>query len=101
MNKIIKECINDFLKKELVMEYNISDNEVIYHDITILQSLLEKFKEEFLTDIDIRHKNGEMVSRNEAIIKKTETDINNLMYDIDYFIKLSKSEELKRRRQRI
>lgn len=25
MNKIIKECINDFLKKELVMEYNVNN----------------------------------------------------------------------------
>ena len=86
MNKIIKECINDFLKKELVMEYNVKNNEVIANDIHNLLSLLVKFKEELLADIDARHKNGEMVSRNEAIIKKTEIDINNLISDINHFI---------------
>jgi hypothetical protein len=86
MNKIIKECINDFLKKELVMEYNVKNNEVIANDIHNLLSLLIKFKEELLADIDARHKNGEMVSRNEAIIKKTEIDINNLISDINHFI---------------
>ena len=86
MNKIIKECINDFLKKELVMEYNIKNNEVIYNDTYALLSLLEKYKNELIEDIDIRHKNGEMVSRNEAIIKKTEIDINNLISDIKHFI---------------
>ena len=86
MNKIIKECINDFLKKELVMEYNVNNNEVIANDIHNLHSLLIKFKEELLDDIDARSKNGEMVSRNEAIIKKTEIDINNLISDINHFI---------------
>jgi hypothetical protein len=86
MNKIIKECINDFLKKELVMEYNVNNNEVIANDIHNLLSLLIKFKEELLADIDARRKNGEMVSRNEAIIKKTEIDINNLISDINHFI---------------
>jgi hypothetical protein len=86
MNKIIKECINDFLKKELVMEYNVNNNEVIANDIHNLLSLLIKFKEEVLADIDARRKNGEMVSRNEAIIKKTEMDINNLISDINHFI---------------
>lgn len=86
MNKIIKECINDFLKKELVMEYNVKNNEVIANDIHNLLSLLIKFKEELLADVDARHKNGEMVSRNEAIIKKTEIDINNLISDINHFI---------------
>ena len=38
MNKIIKECINDFLKKELVMEYKAKTNEVIYNDINNLLS---------------------------------------------------------------
>ena len=86
MNKIIKECINDFLKKELVMEYKAKTNEVIYNDIHNLLSLLMKFKEELLADIDARHKNGEMVSRNEAIIKKIEIDINNLINDLNYLI---------------
>lgn len=86
MNKIIKECINDFLKKELVMEYNVNNNEVIANDMHNLLSLLIKFKEELLADVDARHKNGEMVSRNEAIIKKTEIDINNLISDINHFI---------------
>lgn len=86
MDKIIKECINDFIKKELVMEYNIKNNEVIYNDTYALLSLLEKYKKELIEDIDIRHKNGEMVSRNEAIIKKTEIDINNLISDIKHFI---------------
>ena len=44
------------------------------------------YKNELIEDIDIRHKNGEMVSRNEAIIKKTEIDINNLISDIKHFI---------------
>lgn len=86
MNKIIKECINDFLKKELVMEYKAKTNEVIYNDIHNLLSLLMKFKQELIDDIDTRHKNGEMVSRNEAIIKKIEIDINNLINDLNYLI---------------
>lgn len=86
MNKIIKECINDFLKKELVMEYKAKTNEVIYNDIHNLLSLLMKFKQELIDDIDNRHKNGEMVSRNEAIIKKIEIDINNLINDLNYLI---------------
>ena len=86
MDKIIKECINDFLKKELVMEYKAKTNEVIYNDIHNLLSLLMKFKQELIDDIDTRHNNGEMVSRNEAIIKKTEIDINNLISDIKHFI---------------
>lgn len=86
MNKIIKECINDFLKKELVMEYKAKTNEVIYNDIHNLLSLLMKFKQELIDDIDARHKNGEMVSRNEAIIKKIEIDINNLINDLNYLI---------------
>ena len=86
MNKIIKECINDFLKKELVMEYNVNNNEVIANDIHNLLSLLMKFKQELIDDIDTRHNNGEMVSRNEAIIKKIEIDINNLINDLNYLI---------------
>ena len=86
MDKIIKECINDFLKKELVMEYNVKGNEVICNDLHTLLSLLEKFKKELIYDIDVRHRNGEMVSRNEAIIKKTEIDINNLINDLNHFI---------------
>lgn len=86
MNKIIKECINDFLKKELVMEYKAKSNEVIYNDIHNLLSLLMKFKQELIDDIDTRHNNGEMVSRNEAIIKKIEIDINNLINDLNYLI---------------
>lgn len=86
MNKIIKECINDFLKKELVMEYKAKTNEVIYNDINNLLSLLMKFKQELIDDIDTRHNNGEMVSRNEAIIKKIEIDINNLINDLNYLI---------------
>jgi hypothetical protein len=86
MNKIIKECINDFLKKELVMEYKAKTNEVIYNDIHNLLSLLMKFKQELIDDIDTRHNNGEMVSRNEAIIKKIEIDINNLINDLNYLI---------------
>ena len=66
--------------------YNVNNNEVIANDIHNLHSLLIKFKEELLADIDARHKNGEMVSRNEAIIKKTEIDINNLISDINHFI---------------
>ena len=86
MNKIIKECINDFLKKELVLEYKAKTNEVIYNDINNLLSLLMKFKQELIDDIDTRHNNGEMVSRNEAIIKKIEIDINNLINDLNYLI---------------
>lgn len=86
MNKIIKKCINDFLKKELVMEYKAKTNEVIYNDINNLLSLLMKFKQELIDDIDTRHNNGEMVSRNEAIIKKIEIDINNLINDLNYLI---------------
>lgn len=86
MNKIIKECIDDFLKKELIMEYNTNNNEVINNDIHNLLSLLVKFKNELIEDIILRHNNGEMVSRNEAIIKKTETDINNLINDLNHLI---------------
>ena len=68
------------------MEYNVNNNEVIANDMHNLLSLLIKFKEELLADIDTRRKNGEMVSRNEAIIKKTEIDINNLISDINHFI---------------
>lgn len=86
MNKIIKECIDDFLKKELIMEYNVNGDEVINQDIHSLLSLLTKFKRELFDDINIRHSRGENVSRNEAIIKKTETDINNLISDLKHFI---------------
>ena len=86
MNKIIKECIDNFLKKEFIMEYNTNNNEVINNDIHNLLSLLVKFKNELIEDITLRHNNGEMVSRNEAIIKKTETDINNLINDLNHLI---------------
>ena len=87
MDKIIKECINDFLKNELIMEYSAKGNDEIFSDITMLFSLLKKVKEEILMDIDIRHGRGEMVSKNEAIVKKTMTDIDNLNNDLKYFIK--------------
>lgn len=86
MNKIINECIDDFLKKEIIMEYNANNNEVINNDIHSLLSLLIKFKTELIDDINTRHNNGEMVSRNEAIIKKTEMDINNLVNDLKHLI---------------
>lgn len=86
MDKIIKECINDYIKNKLIMEYNIGNNEIISNDIHNLLNLLEKFKEELIDDINIRHNNGEMVSRNEAIIKKTEIDINNLINDLKHLI---------------
>lgn len=86
MDKIIKECINDFLKKEFIMEYNAKNNNVIVNDINQLLSLLFKFKDELFNDIEVRHNNGEMVSKNEAIIKKTENDINNLIYDLKRLI---------------
>lgn len=86
MDKIIKECINDYIKNKLIMEYNTGNNEIISNDIHNLLNLLEKFKEELIDDINIRHNNGEMVSRNEAIIKKTEIDINNLINDLKHLI---------------
>lgn len=86
MNKIIKECIDDFLKKEFIMEYNANNNEVIANDIHNLLSLLIKFKTELIEDIKVRHNNGEMVSRNESIIVKTESDINNLINDLKHLI---------------
>lgn len=86
MNKIIKECIDNFLKKEIIMEYNTNNNEIINNDIHSLLSLLIKFKTELIDDINTRHNNGEMVSRNEAIIKKTEMDINNLVNDLKHLI---------------
>lgn len=86
MNDIIKECINDFIKKEVIMEYNASNNEVIYSDINNILSLLVKFKNELFEDIKIRHDNGEMVSKNEAIIVKTEHDINELINDLKHLI---------------
>ena len=86
MDKIIKECINDYIKNKLIMEYNTGNNEIISNDIHNLLNLLEKFKEELIEDINVRHNNGEMVSRNEAIIKKTEIDINNLINDLKHLI---------------
>jgi len=86
MDKIIKECINDYIKNKLIMEYNTGNNEIISNDIHNLLNLLVKFKEELIEDINIRHNNGEMVSRNEAIIKKTEIDINNLINDFKHLI---------------
>lgn len=86
MNKIIKECINDFLKKEFIMEYNAKNNDVIVNDINQLLSLLYKFKNELFNDIELRHNKGERVSKNEAIIKKTEMDVNNLIYDLKRLI---------------
>ena len=87
MDKIIKECINDYLKNKLIMEYSAKGNKVIYNDIMMLSSLLEKVKSEILTDIDVRHNKGEMVSRNEAIVKKTVNDIDNLIGDLKFFVK--------------
>lgn len=86
MDKIIKECINDYIKNKLIMEYNTGNNEIISNDIHNLLNLLVKFKEELIEDINVRHNNGEMVSRNEAIIKKTEIDINNLINDLKHLI---------------
>lgn len=86
MDKIIKECINDYIKNKLIMEYNTGNNEIISNDIHNLLNLLVKFKEELIEDINVRHNNGEMVSKNEAIIKKTEIDINNLINDLKHLI---------------
>lgn len=84
MNDIIKETIDEFLKNEVVMEYHYNNNQIIGNDIHNLLSLLLKFKNELIEDVMTKQNNGEKVSKNEFIIKKTENDINELIKDLKH-----------------
>lgn len=87
MNGIIKECIDKFINEEIMTEYNTNNNKEITDDIHNLMGLLIKFREELFKDIDERHARGEMVSKNEAIIKKVDYDIHELYSDLQRLVK--------------
>lgn len=87
MNDTIRKCVNEFINKKIIMEYNASNNKIITNDIYGLLRLLSKFEKELIDDINIRQHKGEQVSKNESIIKKTVTDINALIYDLKHLIK--------------
>lgn len=86
MDNIINECIEKFIKKEVIMEYNANNNPLVLNDIHNLLSLLSKFRGELIDDIETRHNNGENVSKNEYIIKRTLIDINELINDLKHLI---------------
>lgn len=86
MDNIINECIEKFIKKEVIMEYNANNSPLIMNNIHNLLSLLSNFRTELINDIDSRHNKGENVSKNEYIIKRTLIDINELINDLKHLI---------------
>lgn len=85
LENIIKEEIDRYLKNNtFLMEYNATNNAEIINDINSITSMLLKFNDEFIKDIKQRHAKGENVSLNEAIVKKTEHDINEILIDFKH-----------------